>query len=55
MSEQVKLMEEIEKQVISMADISEQTKKAVSENKQVMLELKEVSDHLQEEIKVFRI
>ncbi|ARJ56950.1 methyl-accepting chemotaxis protein [Campylobacter cuniculorum] len=54
-AEQVKLMEEIEKQVISMADISEQTKQAVSENKQAMFELKKVSDHLQDEIKIFRI
>lgn len=53
--EQVKLMEEIQEKVVLMADISEKTKQAVSENKQAMLELKNISDHLQNEIKIFRI
>jgi len=52
---QVKLMQEIEQQIILVADISEKTRQEVNENKTAMNELKSISDHLQSEIKIFKL
>ncbi|EGK7562667.1 methyl-accepting chemotaxis protein, partial [Campylobacter coli] len=51
---QVKLMEEIEEKIITVADISSKTQQAVSENKNAMTELKNISDNLQAEITIFK-
>ncbi|EPP5251533.1 methyl-accepting chemotaxis protein, partial [Campylobacter coli] len=52
---QVKLMEEIEEKIITVADISSKTQQAVSENKNAMTELKNISDNLQAEIAIFKL
>lgn len=52
---QVKLMEEIEEKIITVADISSKTQQAVSENKNAMTELKNISDNLQAEITIFKL
>lgn len=53
--EQVKMMEEIEEKIILVADISNKTQEAVSENKEAMNELKNISDKLQSEMKIFKL
>lgn len=53
--EQVKMMEEIEEKIILVADISNKTQEAVSENKEAMNELKIISDKLQSEMKIFKL
>ncbi|EAJ0853315.1 methyl-accepting chemotaxis protein [Campylobacter coli] len=52
---QVKLIEEIEEKIITVADISSKTQQAVSENKNAMTELKNISDNLQAEIAIFKL
>ncbi|EPD5809933.1 methyl-accepting chemotaxis protein [Campylobacter coli] len=52
---QVKLMEEIEEKIITVADISSKTQQAASENKNAMTELKNISDNLQAEIAIFKL
>lgn len=52
--EQVKMMEEIEEKIILVADISNKTQEAVSENKEAMNELKNISNKLQSEMKIFK-
>ncbi|EKA7253666.1 MCP four helix bundle domain-containing protein [Campylobacter coli] len=52
---QVKLMEEIEEKIITVADTSSKTQQAVSENKNAMTELKNISDNLQAEIAIFKL
>nr|WP_137633422.1 methyl-accepting chemotaxis protein [Campylobacter sp. MIT 12-5580] len=54
-NEQIKLMEEIEKQVTSCADISIQTKNTIIENKKAAEELKNIAEHLQKEIEIFKL
>ncbi|TQR40397.1 methyl-accepting chemotaxis protein [Campylobacter sp. MIT 12-8780] len=54
-NEQIKLMEEIEKQVTSCADISIQTKNTIIENKKAAEELKDIAEHLQKEIEIFKL
>lgn len=49
-AEQVNLMNEIEEKINFVASISEQTQKAVGENRNSMMELKDLSDNLQREI-----
>lgn len=53
--EQVKMMEEIEEKIILVADISNKTQEAVSENKEAMNELKNISNKLQSEMKIFKL
>lgn len=52
---QVSLMKEIEEKINLVADISAKTQQAVSENKDAMTELKNISDNLQAEIRVFKL
>ncbi len=52
---QVNLMKEIEEKINLVADISAKTQQAVSENKDAMTELKNISDNLQAEIRVFKL
>ncbi|EAL5621466.1 methyl-accepting chemotaxis protein [Campylobacter upsaliensis] len=54
-AEQVNLMNEIEEKINFVASISEQTQKAVGENRNSMMELKDLSDNLQREIQIFKL
>lgn len=54
-AEQVNLMNEIEEKINFVASISEQTQKAVGENRDSMMELKKLSDNLQREIEIFKL
>lgn len=54
-AEQVSLMNEIEEKINFVASISEQTQKAVGENRNSMMELKNLSDNLQKEIQIFKL
>ncbi|EAK0998284.1 methyl-accepting chemotaxis protein [Campylobacter upsaliensis] len=54
-AEQVNLMNEIEEKINFVASISEQTQKAVGENRNSMMELKNLSDNLQKEIQIFKL
>ncbi|EMG8704677.1 methyl-accepting chemotaxis protein [Campylobacter upsaliensis] len=54
-AEQVSLMNEIEEKINFVASISEQTQKAVGENRNSMMELKDLSDNLQREIQIFKL
>ncbi|EAJ7399099.1 methyl-accepting chemotaxis protein [Campylobacter upsaliensis] len=54
-AEQVNLMNEIEEKINFVASISEQTQKAVGENGNSMMELKDLSDNLQREIQIFKL
>ena len=54
-AEQVNLMNEIEEKINFVASISEQTQKAVGENRNSMMELKNLSDNLQREIQIFKL
>ncbi len=54
-TEQVNLMNEIEEKINFVASISEQTQKAVGENRNSMMELKDLSDNLQREIQIFKL
>ncbi|EAI5358228.1 methyl-accepting chemotaxis protein [Campylobacter upsaliensis] len=54
-AEQVNLMNEIEEKINFVASISEQTQKAVGENRDSMMELKDLSDNLQREIQIFKL
>lgn len=54
-AEQVNLMNEIEEKINFVANISEQTQKAVGENRNSMMELKDLSDNLQKEIQIFKL
>ena len=48
-------MNEIEEKINFVASISEQTQKAVGENRNSMMELKDLSDNLQREIQIFKL
>lgn len=52
---QVQLMKEIEDKINLVANISEKTQKSVNENKTAMYELKEISNNLRDEIKIFKL
>lgn len=54
-AEQVSLMNEIEEKINFVASISEQTQKAVGENRNSMMELKNLSDNFQKEIQIFKL
>ncbi|ECQ8137599.1 methyl-accepting chemotaxis protein [Campylobacter upsaliensis] len=54
-AEQVNLMNEIEEKINFVASISEQTQKAAGENRNSMMELKDLSDNLQREIQIFKL
>lgn len=54
-AEQVSLMNEIEEKINFVASISEQTQKTVGENRNSMMELKNLSDNLQKEIQIFKL
>lgn len=54
-AEQVNLMNEIEEKINFVASISEQTQKAVGENRDSMMELKKLSDNLQRKIEIFKL
>ncbi|EAK3672427.1 methyl-accepting chemotaxis protein [Campylobacter upsaliensis] len=54
-AEQVNLMNGIEEKINFVASISEQTQKAVGENRNSMMELKDLSDNLQREIQIFKL
>ena len=46
---------ENEDKINLVANISEKTQKSVNENKAAMYELKEISDNLRDEIKIFKL
>ena len=48
-------MKEIEDKINLVANISEKTQKSVNENKTAMYELKEISNNLRDEIKIFKL
>ncbi|MCR2114107.1 methyl-accepting chemotaxis protein [Campylobacter upsaliensis] len=54
-AEQVNLMNEIEEKINFVASISEQTQKAVGENRDSIMELKKLSDNLQRKIEIFKL
>ena len=54
-TEQVKLLEEIHKQAVIMGEVLDKTKQSVSEDREAMSELKGISEHLEKEIKIFKI
>ncbi|KAA6229098.1 MULTISPECIES: methyl-accepting chemotaxis protein [unclassified Campylobacter] len=52
---QVQLTKDIEEKINVIADIAQKTQKDVGENKAAMQELKQISDNLQKEIKIFKL
>ena len=52
---QVKLLEEIYQQSTAMEEILEKTKQSSNEDREAMSELKAISDHLEQEVKIFKI
>ena len=54
-AEQVNLMNEIEEKINFVASISEQTQKAVGENRDSIMELMKLRDNLQRKIEIFKL